>query len=237
MFIVLRKKKLIFLHWYHHTTALIITWYAYKDMVAGGGWLGVLNYSVHAIMYSYYAVRAAGFQLSRLIAITITLIQMLQMLIYVVINIFIFYWKEDKVCHTTWTMLFLSFIIYTSLLILFCNFLFLFLQICYQPFEILIPVPKQQARKSFTDSSKLPQKWEKHSHLTIWTTTVSAPAHDCWGSDPSLLISEGRSQLHPTGDGTPLTPPAGRPVPTGLVAAVPCDLACTIPCQHRTQCH
>ncbi|XP_010566215.1 PREDICTED: elongation of very long chain fatty acids protein 6-like [Haliaeetus leucocephalus] len=124
VFIVLRKKKLIFLHWYHHTTALIITWYAYNDMVAGGGWLGVLNYSVHAIMYSYYAVRAAGFQLPRLIAITITLIQMLQMLTYAVINIFIFYWKEDKVCHTTWTMLFLSFIMYTSLLILFCNFFF-----------------------------------------------------------------------------------------------------------------
>lgn len=116
------------------------------------------------------------------------------------------------------------------------DFLFL-LQICYQPFEILISVPKQQARKSFTNSSKLPQKWEKHSHLTIWTTTVSAPAHDYWGSDPSLLISEGRSQLHPTGDGTPLTPPAGGPVPTGLVAAVPRDLACTIPCQHRTQRH
>ena len=36
MFIVLRKRKLIFLHWYHHTTVLVITWYAGSTMASSG---------------------------------------------------------------------------------------------------------------------------------------------------------------------------------------------------------
>ncbi|KAM9281993.1 very long chain fatty acid elongase 3 [Cariama cristata] len=124
MFIVLRKKQLIFLHWYHHITTMIITWYGYKDMVAGGGWLAVLNFSVHAVMYSYYSVRAAGFRVSRFLALAITLSQVLQILVYIILNILIIFWMEDKVCHTTWRIVFLSSMAYLSLLVLFCNFFF-----------------------------------------------------------------------------------------------------------------
>ena len=38
LFIVLRKKPLIFLHWYHHITVMMYTWHAYKDHTASG-WL------------------------------------------------------------------------------------------------------------------------------------------------------------------------------------------------------
>ncbi|NXI46567.1 ELOV6 protein, partial [Galbula dea] len=124
LFIVLRKKKLIFLHWYHHTTTLIVCWYSYKDMVAGSSWLAALNFSIHAIMYSYYTIRAAGFQVPRFIVMTITISQMLQMLVFVIMNVSIIFWKEDRVCHTTWTAVFLSSILYTSFLVLFCNYFF-----------------------------------------------------------------------------------------------------------------
>uniref|UniRef100_A0A1I7XS63 Elongation of very long chain fatty acids protein n=1 Tax=Heterorhabditis bacteriophora TaxID=37862 RepID=A0A1I7XS63_HETBA len=35
-FIVLRKRPLLFLHWYHHVTVLVYTWHAYKDHTASG---------------------------------------------------------------------------------------------------------------------------------------------------------------------------------------------------------
>ncbi|NXR03110.1 ELOV6 protein, partial [Sagittarius serpentarius] len=124
MFIVLRKKKLIFLHWYHHAATLVITWYSYKHMVAGGGWVTVLNFSVHAVMYSYYTMRAIGFQVSSFFAMAVTFSQMLQMVAYVIMNVLIILWMEDKVCHTTWTAIFLSSVMYVSLLVLFCNFCF-----------------------------------------------------------------------------------------------------------------
>ncbi|KAM7102938.1 LOW QUALITY PROTEIN: very long chain fatty acid elongase 6-like [Ciconia maguari] len=122
-FIVLQKKKLLFLH-YHHVITLIITWYGYKDMVAGSSWLAVLNFSVHAVLYSYYAMQAAGFQLSRFIAMAITFSQMLQMVAYIILNVLIIFWMEDKVCHTTRPTVFLSSVMYLSLLVLFCNFFF-----------------------------------------------------------------------------------------------------------------
>ncbi|XP_009956227.1 PREDICTED: elongation of very long chain fatty acids protein 6-like [Leptosomus discolor] len=124
VFIVLRKKKLTFLHWYHHSVTLIVAWYHYKDMLVGSSWPAVLNFSVHAVMYSYYAVRATGFQVPHFIAMTITISQTLQMLAYVIMNILIIFWMEDKVCHTTWTGVFLTSVLYLSLLVLFCNYFF-----------------------------------------------------------------------------------------------------------------
>ena len=49
-FIVLRKQRLIFLHWYHHITVLCYVWYSYIEHTAPGRWFIVMNYSVHAFM-------------------------------------------------------------------------------------------------------------------------------------------------------------------------------------------
>lgn len=55
-FIIARKKKLIFLHWYHHATVLMYSFYLYKDRLAGGAYYGTMNFFVHAVMYSYYTL-------------------------------------------------------------------------------------------------------------------------------------------------------------------------------------
>ncbi|XP_045042990.2 very long chain fatty acid elongase 6 [Desmodus rotundus] len=124
IFIILRKQKLIFLHWYHHITVLLYSWYSYKDMVAGGGWFMTMNYSVHAVMYSYYALRAAGFRVSRKFAMFITLFQITQMLMGCVINYLVFYWMQHDQCHSHFQNIFWSSLMYLSYLVLFCHFFF-----------------------------------------------------------------------------------------------------------------
>ncbi|POI27034.1 hypothetical protein CIB84_009216 [Bambusicola thoracicus] len=122
VFIVLRKQKLIFLHWYHHVLTLIYSWYCYKEMLSGGSWFITINLTIHTAMYSYYTVRAVGFQLPRWIAMAITLSQILQMAIGIILCILLIFWKEDEVCLFTWPGVSFSFLMYLSYLVLFCNF-------------------------------------------------------------------------------------------------------------------
>ncbi|NXJ07080.1 ELOV6 protein, partial [Odontophorus gujanensis] len=123
VFIVLRKQKLIFLHWYHHILTLIYTWYSYKEMLSGAGWFITINLTIHTIMYSYYTVRAVGFQLPRCLAMAITFSQILQMAIDGTCILLIF-WMEDGVCLSTWTGISFSLLMYISYLVLFCNFFY-----------------------------------------------------------------------------------------------------------------
>ncbi|NWT04357.1 ELOV6 protein, partial [Mionectes macconnelli] len=124
VFIVLRKKKLIFVHWYHHLTAAVVGWYGYDSMTAGFGWVTALNLSIHALTYFYYTVTAIGIRVPSSMAMMITTSQMVQMMGFVIINVFVFFWKDDKVCPITWPLLLISSWIYTSLLVLFSNFFF-----------------------------------------------------------------------------------------------------------------
>ncbi|XP_047344682.1 elongation of very long chain fatty acids protein AAEL008004-like [Vespa velutina] len=57
IFFVLRKKQnqVTFLHTYHHTGMVIITWIGVRYLAGGQGiYLGFFNSFVHTIMYSYY---------------------------------------------------------------------------------------------------------------------------------------------------------------------------------------
>ncbi|XP_050161708.1 elongation of very long chain fatty acids protein 3 [Myiozetetes cayanensis] len=124
VFIVLRKKKLIFLHWYHHLTAAVVGWYSYNNMVPGIAWVTALNFSIHALTYSYYTVTAMGIRVPTPIALIITTSQMVQMTGFVILNFLIVFWKDDKVCPAPWPLFFITSWTYTTLLILFCNFFF-----------------------------------------------------------------------------------------------------------------
>ncbi|NXY62713.1 ELOV6 protein, partial [Callaeas wilsoni] len=122
LFIVLRKKKLIFLHWYHHFATMILSWYGYKAMAIGVGWNAALNLAIHSVMYSYYTVTAMGIRVPSSFTRLLTTSQIVQITGFVIMNIFIFFWKDDKLCQITWPAFLSSLGFYTTLCALFSNF-------------------------------------------------------------------------------------------------------------------
>ncbi len=80
LFIVLRKQKLIFLHWYHHASVVIFAFYMFSGKAPVARWFVTMNLVVHSIMYSYYAFRAAGIKPPTFIPMCITTLQILQMI-------------------------------------------------------------------------------------------------------------------------------------------------------------
>ncbi|RDD46918.1 Elongation of very long chain fatty acids protein 6 [Trichoplax sp. H2] len=126
-FIVLRKNRLIFLHWYHHATVLVYCWYAYGKAAGTGTWFIALNAFVHTIMYSYYALKATGqFKISKKVNLLITTLQTVQMIVGCGINIYAAHSQFilGKDCTITKNLLMASGVMYFSYLVLFANFFF-----------------------------------------------------------------------------------------------------------------
>lgn len=59
-FIILRKRQLTFLHWYHHATVLAFSWHAFIVEQPAGIYFCAMNYTVHAVMYFYYYLTSLG---------------------------------------------------------------------------------------------------------------------------------------------------------------------------------
>lgn len=124
VFIVLRKQRLIFLHWYHHITVLLYSWFSYKDQVAGGGWFMTMNYFVHSLMYTYYAARAAGVRIPRFCAMIVTAMQILQMVMGLSVVILVYRWLNDVHCPSNMHNITCGSLMYLSYLILFGMFFY-----------------------------------------------------------------------------------------------------------------
>ncbi|NXC04023.1 ELOV6 protein, partial [Orthonyx spaldingii] len=122
LFIVLRKKKLVFVHWYHHLVTMIVCWCGYGNMMIGFGWNAALNLTVHTMTYGYYTVTATGIRVPTAIAMTVTISQMVQMSGFVLMNIAVLFWRDDKLCPVHWLSFALSSVLYITLLALFVNF-------------------------------------------------------------------------------------------------------------------
>lgn len=125
LFIVLRKQRLIFLHWYHHMTVLMYAWFSYTEYSAPARWFVVINYSIHAMMYTYYALKAMRYSPPQWIAMMITALQIAQMIIGFAITIWVYQMyisNNERECNITMTNIRLSVIIYVSYFILFAKF-------------------------------------------------------------------------------------------------------------------
>jgi len=123
VFIVLRKQKLIFLHWYHHLTVLIYVFYSFKEFAAPARWFMVMNFLCHSAMYSYYALKALRFRVPKGIAMVITSMQLLQMFVGCIVTYTAFQIKNSgKECNVSDTTLQMSLIMYLSYAVLFARF-------------------------------------------------------------------------------------------------------------------
>ena len=89
VFLVLKKRPVIFLHWFHHCTVLLYCWHAYSFAIAPGIWFAGMNYTVHSIMYMYYGLTSLGLLkfLTSLIAPYITTIQIVQMIVGMAVTV------------------------------------------------------------------------------------------------------------------------------------------------------
>ncbi|PIK57590.1 putative elongation of very long chain fatty acids protein 6-like [Apostichopus japonicus] len=125
-FIVARKQKLIFLHWFHHVATLVYTWYATGNLVAAGRYFSSVNFAVHSLMYSYFAIRASGLiRLPRQVNITITSLQLIQMFFGIYVNVYAYIEiSNGRQCDNTWPSLYASFAMYASYVLLFANFFY-----------------------------------------------------------------------------------------------------------------
>jgi len=79
VFLILRKRTVEFLHWYHHTTVLVYTWYSLVILSSPGSIFGCVNSFVHTFMYFYFFLTSCGYRPTW--GKLITIIQIAQMLV------------------------------------------------------------------------------------------------------------------------------------------------------------
>ena len=124
-FLVARKSRLQFLHWYHHVTVLIYSWYGLGSRQANGHWFGTMNYGVHSLMYSYFAVHAAGRRVPTFISKAITVLQIAQMFMGLAVNLAVgvaFYSGQE--CDVSFTFFSMGLFVYGTYTFLFVEFFY-----------------------------------------------------------------------------------------------------------------
>lgn len=129
-FIVVRKKPLIFLHWYHHVTVLAFCWHSYVTESGAGLYFIAMNYTVHAVMYFYYFLQAVKMVPKWFPTIIITIMQISQMVVGTAVVCYSIYFKnygsksypEIGSCNVEFDNLVVGGIIYASYLYLFVEF-------------------------------------------------------------------------------------------------------------------
>jgi len=123
-FIIARKKKLIFLHWYHHTTVMMYSFYLARDRLAGGAYYGAMNFCIHAVMYTYYTFAACKIKMPKFINVFITSIQTMQMFVGVFVTIILWFQLKNPECPIHKYNLLAGSLMYSTYLYLFCQFFY-----------------------------------------------------------------------------------------------------------------
>jgi hypothetical protein len=124
-FIVVHKKPLIFLHWYHHISVLLYCWHSYVEKSPVGIIFCAMNYAVHSWMYAYYFLMAIHQKPKWLSAFCVTLSQISQMCIGVAVTTLGWYlmlYSPQEGCMLTRENNLAALLMYGSYLALFVQF-------------------------------------------------------------------------------------------------------------------
>jgi len=123
--ILLAKRQLMFLHWWHHVTVLLYCWHAYATQIATGLWFATMNYFVHSVMYGYYAAMGSAKMRPKVkkFAIYITLLQLLQMVVGIFVTVkAVMYQASGHPCRVNKTNSIMGLAMYASYFVLFFIF-------------------------------------------------------------------------------------------------------------------
>ena len=122
-FLLIRKNPVILLHWYHHVTVLLYCWHAYSTRIGTGIWFAAMNYSVHSVMYLYFAMTQWGSatkKFARKFSKLITTLQILQMVVGIAVTVSaMIYITIGVPCYTSLANSVLGLMMYASYLVLF----------------------------------------------------------------------------------------------------------------------
>ena len=117
--------------------------YAYADEASTGRWYSTMNYGVHAVMYSYYALRALGVRIPRQLAMSITISQIAQMIFGTFVTFYAYHAKASGgSCDMSLSTAYAGIAIYISYFILFAHF---FISSYFTPRK---PSDKKDAKKT-----------------------------------------------------------------------------------------
>jgi len=135
VFIVLRKRPLRFLQYYHHIVTMWFCWSAWANKLECGGTYAVMNLVIHSFMYTYYMCSALHIRWPDWARKCITLGQLSQMIfgiIFVIIPL--------VYCPSALTLLFSALIMYITYFLLFAH---LFYEMYLQPKPIRQPTKEK----------------------------------------------------------------------------------------------
>ncbi|CAD2219300.1 GNS1/SUR4 family, putative [Angomonas deanei] len=123
VFLVFKKKPVIFLHWYHHITVMLYCWHSYVYHISAGLIFSSMNYFVHSFMYFYYLLAELGYgRQLRPIAPLITVLQIAQMVVggfVEVYSLYYIYFTEEGCPGANACNCRLGFLMYASYFFLF----------------------------------------------------------------------------------------------------------------------
>lgn len=126
VFIVAHKKPLMVLHWYHHMSVLVWSWYAFVTRTPSSVIFLSMNASVHTLMYGYYFLMTMKIKPAWLKAKVITIVQLVQMGIGLIATTVSTYYDqtqtEDKPCDIRPGSLLPCYAMYASYFVLFLHF-------------------------------------------------------------------------------------------------------------------